>query len=249
MMRELLFLEEEYLNNKEKWNEDAEKILSNIKFRVFIKEIINYIKFIIVLIVAFFAIKFILNLSGYKENINILSFLGGIVTSKITSKITFNTLKSNNYRESIKNRPILDIISIDKIKLKEGLLSLKFKNKTSNVAKDINIDLKFYGNLKEIDSNYKLGDRLNKDLIGFDNKFVVAISGNEELEVDLDTNIDRTYKNSSVKEKVILITIKYSDIFDNFIRQVYAIGIDSENSEYKIIFLENEYLNKFFINW
>ena len=215
---------------------------------MFIKEIINYIKFIIVLIVAFFAIKFILNLSGYKENINILSFLGGIVTSKITSKITFNTLKSNNYRESIKNRPILDIISIDKIKLKEGLLSLKFKNKTSNVAKDINIDLKFYGNLKEIDSNYKLGDRLNKDLIGFDNKFVVAISGNEELEVDLDTNIDRTYKNSSVKEKVILITIKYSDIFDNFIRQVYAIGIDSENSEYKIIFLENEYLNKFFIN-
>lgn len=249
MMRELLFLEEEYLNNKEKWNEDAEKILSNIKFRVFIKEIINYIKFIIVLIVAFFAIKFILNLSGYTENINILSFLGGIVTSKITSKITFNTLKSNNYRESIKNRPILDITSIDKIKLKEGLLSLKFKNKTSNVAKDINIDLKFYGNLKEIDSSYKLGDRLNKDLIGFDNKFIVAISGNEELEVDFDTNIDRTYKSSSVKEKVILITIKYSDIFDNFIRQVYAIGIDSENSEYKIIFLENEYLNKFFINW
>lgn len=127
-------------------------------------------------------------------------------------------------------------------------MSLKFKNKTSNVAKDINIDLKFYGNLKEIDSSYKLGDRLNKDLIGFDNKFIVAISGNEELEVDFDTNIDRTYKSSSVKEKVILITIKYSDIFDNFIRQVYAIGIDSENSEYKIIFLENEYLNKFFIN-
>ncbi|WP_460293990.1 hypothetical protein [Clostridium sardiniense] len=201
------------------------------------------------LIVAFFAIKFILNLSGYKENTNILSFLGGIVTSKLASKISFNTLKLNNYRESIKNRPILDFSSIDAIKLKEGNLSFTFKNKTSNVAKDINIDLKFYGNFKEIDSSYKLSDRFNKDIVAFDNKFIVAISGNEEVGIDFDGNIDKIYEKSSVKEKVILISIKYSDIFDNVIKQVYAIGIDSENSEYKIIFLENEYLlNRMFIN-
>lgn len=138
-------------------------------------------------------------------------------------------------------------MSIDQLKLKEGILGFLLKNKTNNLAKDVNIDLRFYGDSQYHNIIYKSKDNLKKYMIGFDNEFLIAISGLEEVNISFNNKIDNIYKCSSIKHKIILVNIDYSDIFDNKIKQAYAIGINSNNSRYKIEFLENNYLNEYLI--
>ncbi|WP_255993452.1 hypothetical protein [Clostridium perfringens] len=138
-------------------------------------------------------------------------------------------------------------MSIDQLKLKEGILGFLLKNKTNNLAKDVNIDLRFYGDSQYHNIIYKSEDNLKKYMIGFDNEFLIAISGLEEVNISFNNKIDNIYKRSSIKHKIILVNIDYSDIFDNKIKQAYAIGINSNNSRYKIEFLENNYLNEYLI--
>ncbi|HFE9685130.1 TPA: hypothetical protein ACGA33_000855 [Clostridium perfringens] len=247
MEEDLELFREHYLRNKSILDEKKYIIQTNTKLSMWIREFLSTISFIVVLIIAFFAIRFILTLIGYEENTNILSFLGGILTAKLTSKTSFSTIKLNNYRESKKNRPILELLSIDQLKLKEGSLGFLLKNKTSNLAKDVNIDLRFYGDSEYHNIIYKSNDNLKKYMIGFDSEFLIAISGLEEVNISFNNKIDSIYKRSSIKHKIILVNIDYSDIFDNKIKQAYAIGIDSNNSRYKIEFLENNYLNEYLI--
>ncbi|MDK0862335.1 hypothetical protein P5F16_01305 [Clostridium perfringens] len=107
--------------------------------------------------------------------------------------------------------------------------------------------MRFYGDSQYHNIIYKSKDNLKKYMIGFDNEFLIAISGLEEVNISFNNKIDNIYKCSSIKHKIILVNIDYSDIFDNKIKQAYAIGINSNNSRYKIEFLENNYLNEYLI--